>query len=77
MALGQIGITPGVKEFHRMRMIKDGAHMQLQVNGKAYLDFADPGSERWGPVLGGGRISFRQMAATMAAYRNFNVWELK
>jgi hypothetical protein len=77
MALGQIGITPGVKEFHRMRMIKEDAHMQLQVNGKVYLDFTDPGSERWGPVLGGGRISFRQMAVTMAAYRNFNVWELK
>lgn len=77
LALGQIGITPGVKAFHRMRMIKEGAHLQLQVNGKVCLDFSDPGRERWGPVLGGGRISFRQMAVTMAAYRNFNVWELK
>lgn len=47
------------------------------VNGKVCLDFADPGSERWGPVLGGGRISFRQMAVTMAAYRDFNVWEIQ
>jgi len=77
LALGKIGIMPGIKEFHRLRVIKDGAHIQFQVNGKVCLDFTDPGSERWGPVLGGGRISFRQMAVTIAAYRNFNVWELK
>ena len=77
MALGQIGIKPGVKDFHRLRMIKEGAHVQLQVNGNVCLDFKDPGSRRWGPVLGGGRIGFRQMAVTMAAYRNFKVWELQ
>ncbi|UCH93305.1 MAG: DUF1961 family protein [Candidatus Aminicenantes bacterium] len=76
LALGQIGITPGVMEFHRLRLIKDGGHIQLLVNGKVYLDCTDPGSDRWGPVLGGGKIGFRQMAETEAAYRNFNVWEL-
>lgn len=77
LALGQIGITPGVMEFHRLRLIKDGGHIQFLVNDKVYLDCTDPGSERWGPVLRGGKISFRQMAETAAAYRNFNVWELR
>ena len=77
LALGQIGIIPGNKEFHKVCVIKDGAHMQLIVNGKVCLDFTDPGDERWGPELEGGKISFRQMAVTMAAYRNFNVWELE
>jgi len=76
MALGKIGIVPGVKKFHKMRIIKDGARMQLQVNGKVCLDFTDPGN-RWGPILKGGKISFRQMAAVTAAYRNFTVWELR
>ena len=77
LTLGQIGVTPGEKEFHKIRVIKDGAHMQIIVNGKVYLDYTDPGNERWGPVLGGGKISLRQMAVTMAAYRNFSVWELE
>ena len=77
LALGQIGVTPGDKEFHKIRVIKDGAHMQIIINGKVCLDYTDPGNERWGKVLGCGKISFRQMAVTIAAYRNFNVWELE
>lgn len=77
LTFGQIAITPGAKEFRRMRLIKEGGHVQLLVNDKVYLDCTDPGSERWGPVLRGGKISFRQMAVTVAAYRNFNVWELR
>lgn len=77
LALGQIGVTPGDKKFHKIRMIKDGAHMQIILNGKVCLDYTDPGNERWGKVLGGGKISFRQMAVTIAAYRNFNVWKLE
>jgi hypothetical protein len=77
LSLGQIAVIPGVKKWHRMLFIKDGGHMQVSADGKVYLDFTDPGSERWGPVLGGGKIGLRQMAATVGAYRNFNVWELR
>jgi hypothetical protein len=59
-----------------MRMIKDGGRIQMQVNNMVVLDFTDPGSDRWGQALDGGKISFRQMARAMAAYRNFKVWEL-
>ncbi len=76
LARGQIGVTPGIMKFHRLRLIKDGGHIQLLVNDKVYFDCADPGNERWGPVLKDGKIGFRQMAVTVAAYRNFNVWEL-
>jgi len=77
LVLGQIAVIPGVNEFFRMRLIKDGAHIQLQANDKTYLDFTDSGNERWGPVLDGGKISFRQMAVSVGAYRNFKVWELR
>jgi hypothetical protein len=75
----QIAITPGPEamKFHRLRLIKDSGHIQLQVDGQVYLDFTDTGDERWGPVFGEGKISFRQLAVTEAAYRNFTAWELK
>jgi hypothetical protein len=77
LSLGSVGIPPGEKTWHSLRMIKDGGHIQLQVDGKVVLDGGDPGTERWGPVLGGGHLGFRQMARTMAAYRNLRVWEIR
>jgi hypothetical protein len=76
LSFGNIGIFPGSKEWHHLRLIKNGSHLQLLVNNKVCLDYIDPGSKRWGPVLKGGKISFRQMAVTVGAYRNFNVWKL-
>ncbi len=76
MTLGQTAVAPGDKRFHRMRLIKEGGHIQLFTDDKLCLDFTDPGNERWGEILGGGKISLRQMAVTVAAYRNFQVWEL-
>jgi hypothetical protein len=79
LTYGQIAITPGPDaiKFHRLRVIKDGGHIQLLVNDKVYLDTIDTGDERWGPILRNGKIGFRQMAVTEAAYRNFKVWELR
>ncbi len=77
IAFGPIGVKPGFKYFHLIQLIKDRAHIQLKVNGKVYLDFIDPGTERWGPILGAGNIGFRQMAVSKGAYRNFKVWALK
>jgi hypothetical protein len=56
-------------------LIKDGAHIQLQVDGKVIIDWTDVGS-RYGPVLGGGKIGLRQMQWTQAQYRNFRVHAL-
>lgn len=76
LSIGKLGIEPGDRKFHKFRLIKDGAHIQFQVDGEVCLDFTDPGNERWGSVLSGGKFSFRQMAVTIAAYKNFNVWNI-
>jgi len=77
LSIGKTGIVPGSTVFHHVRLIKDDGHIQFQVNDKVVLDFIDTGSDRWGPVLDGGKFSFRQMAFTIGAYKNFNVWDLK
>jgi hypothetical protein len=73
---GPPGIEPGSDAVHAMRLIKDAAHIQLQVDGKVIIDFTDDG-QRYGPVLGGGKIGFRQMQWTIARYRGLRVYELR
>jgi hypothetical protein len=77
LSQGSSGVLPGEKTWHSLRMIKDGGHLQLQVDGRVVLDGTDSGTDRWGPVLGRGYLGFRQMARTMAAYRHLRVWELR
>jgi hypothetical protein len=76
VAEGQIAVKPGTKDFKTLRLIKDGAHIQLVVDGIVCLDFTDPGTERWGEVLGKGKIGLRQMAQGFGAYRHLRVWSL-
>jgi hypothetical protein len=73
---GPPGIEPGSDAVHAMRLIKDGPHIQLLVDGKVIIDFTDDG-QRYGPVHGGGKIGLRQMQWTEALYRNFRVRELR
>jgi hypothetical protein len=76
VANGPPGIEPGSDTVQALRLIKDAAHIQLQVEGKVIIDFTDDG-QRCGPVLGGGKIGLRQMQWTDALYRNFRVHELR
>jgi hypothetical protein len=76
VANGPPGIEPGSDTVHAVRLIKDAAHVQLQVDGNVIIDFTDDG-QRYGPVLGGGKIGFRQMQWTIARYRSFRVRELR
>ena len=76
VANGPPGIEPGSDAVHAVRLIKDAAHIQLQVDGKVVIDFTDDG-QRYGLVLGGGKIGFRQMQWTAALYRNLHVYELR
>jgi hypothetical protein len=69
---GPPGIEAGSDTVHALRLIKDGAHIQLLVDGKVIIDWMDDG-QRYGPVLGGGKIGLRQMQWTEALYRNFRV----
>jgi hypothetical protein len=77
LAKGPIGIKPRLYEYSHVRLIKDGGHILFTVNDRVTMDFTDPGNDRWGPILDGGKVGFRQMARTVAAYRNFKVWELQ
>jgi len=57
---------------YRLRVIKAGPLVQFQINGLEILRFVDDGS-RFGPLLAGGKIGFRQMAPLVAEYANLQV----
>ncbi|MES2697488.1 MAG: DUF1961 family protein [Verrucomicrobiota bacterium] len=74
---GPVGATSGrAGEKHRALLIKDGAHIQMSVDGRTIIDYIDDG-QRAGPVWTEGRIGLRQMQWTDARYRNFRVYTLK
>ncbi len=75
-ANGPAGIRPGSRDIHTIRLIRDFEHIQLLVDGGVVIDYVDDGT-KYGPVLGSGKIGFRQMQWMIARYRNFKVWELK
>ena len=75
-ASGPVAIPGNDKELHRVRLVKDGPRIQFQTDGKVVIDFTDPGTDRYGPVYGAGKMAFRQMQWTVARYRNFRVTEL-
>jgi len=75
VANGPPGIPAGSNRVHSIRLIKDGAHVQCQVDGRVIIDYTDDG-KRYGPVHGGGKIGFRQMQWSVTRYRNFRVWVL-
>lgn len=57
---------------HRLRILKIGAHIEVEVNGRVVIRWDD--SER---PLGAGRIGLRSMeGVTMIAYDNFKVWQV-
>jgi hypothetical protein len=74
--IGEPGIPIHSKVVHKMRLVKDGAHITCFVDGRKVIDWTDDGVE-YGPVLQEGKIALRQMKWTHFRYRNFKVWELK
>ena len=73
---GPVAIEADSRQVHRIRLIKDAAHIQLQIDGRVSIDYTDPGTDRYGPVYREGKIGLRQMQWTVGRYRNFKVWEL-
>ncbi len=57
-------------------LVKLGAHISFSINGLRIFDWHDNG-KRYGPLLGGGKIGFRQMAPLVAEYDNFEVYEVE
>ncbi len=75
VANGPPAIPPGSKSWHRVRLIKDGAHIRLLADGRKAIDFRDDG-QRYGPVYQDGKIGLRQMQWMRARYRKFEVRKL-
>jgi hypothetical protein len=62
-------------DFYRLRLEKRGGRIDFSINELPVLAWIDDG-ESYGPVLGEGRIGFRQMAPLIAEYANLNVYAL-
>lgn len=69
---GPIGIPPASTAVHHVALLKHGGTIRLGVDGRRVIDWHDDGAH-YGPVLGGGKIAFRQMKWTVAEYRNLRV----
>lgn len=61
---------------YRIRLAKSGADVQFGINRLTLFDWHDDGAA-YGPVLGGGKIGFRQMAPLIAEYANLTVCRIK
>ena len=73
---GSEGIPKGSTAVHRIKLIKSEGHIWFFVDERKVLDWKDDG-KTYGPVLGGGKIGFRQMRWSHFRYRDFKVWSIK
>ena len=60
---------------YAMAVYKKGGTVRFFVNGLMVFSFEDDG-ETYGPLLGGGRIGFRQLAPMVGEYGNLRVYSL-
>ncbi|TLS49616.1 DUF1961 family protein [Paenibacillus antri] len=60
---------------YRMQVLKRGPSIEFSIDELPIFRFADDGKS-YGPVLGGGRIGFRQMAPLIAEYSDLEVYRL-
>ena len=73
--VGEIGIPVKSTAIHKMQLIKNGPHITCFVDNRKIIDWTDDG-KKYGPVLGKGKIGFRQMNWTHFRYRNLRVYSL-
>ena len=71
---GPVGIEPGSKQIHRVRLVKSDAEVQMSVDGRIVIRWTDDDADRFGAAYGGGYLGFRQMQWTEARYRNLKVY---
>lgn len=65
-------LTGSSAPFYRVRILKSGAHIEVEINGKVVIKWDD--ADR---PLGAGRIGLRSMEGVeMVTYDGFKVWEL-
>lgn len=64
--------VPDAMPPYHIRLVKAGPRVLFSINDLTVLDWTDDGEE-YGPVLGGGKIGFRQMAPLIAEYASLQV----
>lgn len=69
-----IASVDDVQTQYRIAVLKKGPLVRFSVNELPLFEWTDEG-KRYGPVLGGGRIGFRQMAPLVGEYANLKVRE--
>ncbi len=62
-------------DFYRLTVIKFQNNILFKINELCIFTFRDDGFT-YGPLLGKGKIGFRQLAPLVAEYRNLKVYEL-
>lgn len=78
---GGEGIPTESVDVHKIRLIKQGAHIRLWIDDRKAIDYVDnqpvvDGVDT-GAALGGGKIGLRQMQWSHFRYRNFEVRALE
>ena len=72
VASGPSLTTDSADSTHHLRVLKVGAHIEVEVNGHLVLRWDDPEQP-----LGAGRVGLRSMeGVTTIAYDNFKVWQV-
>ena len=71
---GEMAIPIDSKAIHKVRLVKNEGEISMFIDDRKIIDWKDDGV-KFGKVLEGGKIGFRQMQWTHFAYRNFKVWE--
>jgi hypothetical protein len=66
--------VPDVQAPFRIAVLKKGPLVRFSINELVLFEWTDDGN-RYGPVLTGGRIGFRQMAPLLGEYANLKVRE--
>jgi hypothetical protein len=72
---GPPGVPAGSEQVHQVAICKRGQTIEVGVDGRRLIRWSDD-AEYYGPVLGAGRIGFRQMRWTHARYRALRVCAL-
>ncbi len=57
---------------YRLELLKDGPRVRFRIDTLPILDWTDDG-KTFGPVLGGGKIGFRQMTPMVGEYANLEI----
>jgi hypothetical protein len=61
---------------YHLRLLKAGAHVAFWIHGLPILHYRDDGVT-YGPVLGSGKLCFRQMAPMVGRYANLRVYDVE